>query len=46
MPAFGSVLAAALLGEAFRAYHAAGIALILAGVTLAGAARPLAPRRR
>jgi drug/metabolite transporter (DMT)-like permease len=45
MPAFGSVLAAALLGESFRAFHAAGIALILAGVTLAGAAR-LAPARR
>ncbi len=39
MPAFGSVLAALLLGESFRAFHAAGIALILAGVTLAGAVR-------
>lgn len=45
MPAFGAVLAAVLLGEAFRAFHAAGIALILAGVTLAGAARPVAARR-
>jgi drug/metabolite transporter (DMT)-like permease len=40
MPAFGSVLAALVLGESFRAFHAAGIALILAGVTLAGALRP------
>jgi drug/metabolite transporter (DMT)-like permease len=45
MPAFGSVLAALLLGESFRAFHAAGIALILAGVTLAGAALPRAARR-
>ena len=37
MPAFGSVLAAIVLGESFRAFHAAGVALILAGVTLAGA---------
>jgi drug/metabolite transporter (DMT)-like permease len=39
MPAFGSLLAAAVLGESFRPFHAAGIALILAGVTLAGAVR-------
>ncbi len=45
MPAFGSVLAAALLGESFRPFHAAGIALILAGVTLAGAVRPRAAPR-
>jgi drug/metabolite transporter (DMT)-like permease len=45
MPAFGSILAALALGEAFRAFHAAGIALILAGVTLAGALRPGPPRR-
>lgn len=44
MPAFGSVLAALLLGEAFRAYDAVGIGLILAGVTLAGGAG--APSRR
>jgi drug/metabolite transporter (DMT)-like permease len=45
MPAFGSVLAVVLLGEAFRRFHLAGIALILAGVALAGAS-PLrgAPR--
>ncbi len=40
MPAFGSVLAVTLLGEAFRPFHLAGIALILAGVWLASAARP------
>ena len=33
-----------LLGESFRAFHAAGIALILAGVTLAGALRPARAR--
>ncbi len=37
MPAFGSLLAVALLGESFRLFHLAGIALILAGVSLAGA---------
>ncbi len=36
LPAFGSVLAAALLREAFRPHHLAGIAAILAGVYLAG----------
>src|SRR5512138_803077 len=46
MPACGSVLAAALLGESFRAFHAAGIALILAGVTLAGSSGPAARRTR
>ncbi|MGQ0545572.1 MAG: DMT family transporter [Betaproteobacteria bacterium] len=35
LPAFGTVLAIALLGEAFRAYHAAGIVTIVAGVVLA-----------
>lgn len=39
MPAFGSVLAVALLGETFRPFHLAGIALILGGVWLATAAR-------
>ena len=43
MPAFGSLLAVLLLGESFRGFHAAGIALILAGVTLAGVSPP-APR--
>jgi drug/metabolite transporter (DMT)-like permease len=42
MPAFGSLLAAALLGEAFRLAHLAGLALILGGVFLAGA--PPSPR--
>jgi drug/metabolite transporter (DMT)-like permease len=45
MPAFGSILAALALGESFRAFHPAGIALILAGVTLAGALRPGLARR-
>jgi drug/metabolite transporter (DMT)-like permease len=38
MPAFGSLLAIGALGEQFRPFHAAGIALILAGVWLAGVA--------
>ncbi len=35
VPFFGAALAIGLLGEEPRAYHAVGIALILAGVTLA-----------
>jgi len=35
LPAFGTLLAILLLGESFAAYHAAGIAIILAGVVLA-----------
>jgi len=35
LPAFGTVLAILFLGEAFAAFHAAGIATILAGVLLA-----------
>jgi drug/metabolite transporter (DMT)-like permease len=35
LPVFGSVLAILLLGEAFRAYHAAGAVLIFAGIVLA-----------
>ncbi len=35
LPAFGTLLAILLLGEAFAAYHAAGIATIVAGVALA-----------
>ena len=35
LPAFGTVLAIALLGETFAAYHAAGIATIVAGVVVA-----------
>jgi len=45
LPAFGTLLAIAVLGEAFRGYHAAGFATILAGVLLAtwrpGANAPL-----
>ena len=36
MPAFGSLLAVAALGERLRLFHAAGISLILAGVWRAG----------
>jgi len=35
LPAFGTLLAIVFLGEAFGAYHAAGVAAILAGVMLA-----------
>jgi drug/metabolite transporter (DMT)-like permease len=35
LPAFGTVLAILFLGEAFAGYHAAGIAVILAGVLIA-----------
>ena len=35
LPAFGTVLAILFLGESFAAFHAAGIATILAGVLLA-----------
>ena len=34
MPLFGAFLAAVLLGEPLRAYHFAGVALILAGIAL------------
>ena len=34
LPAFGTILAILFLGEAFHAFHAAGIATILAGVLL------------
>ncbi len=43
MPFFGSALAIVFLGEAFRAYHAGGIALIGAGIALATAGRPPGP---
>ncbi len=42
MPAFGTILAVLLLGEQLHLFHAAGIALIFAGVYLAG--RGGAPR--
>jgi drug/metabolite transporter (DMT)-like permease len=45
MPAFGSLLAIVALDERFRAFHAAGIALVLGGVWLAGAAAPPRPPR-
>ena len=35
LPAFGTILAIAALGETFRGYHAAGFATILTGVVLA-----------
>jgi drug/metabolite transporter (DMT)-like permease len=35
LPVFGTLLAIAFLDESFRAFHAAGIAVILAGVVLA-----------
>lgn len=35
LPAFGTLLAILFLGEAFAGFHAAGIAIILAGVLLA-----------
>lgn len=35
MPVFGSLMAIGLLGEAFRPYHGAGLALVLAGIWLA-----------
>jgi drug/metabolite transporter (DMT)-like permease len=40
LPAFGTLLAIVLLGETFQAFHAAGIAIILAGVLLATLAAP------
>jgi len=36
LPVFAALLAALLLGEAFRPFHAAGIALVLLGVRVAG----------
>jgi drug/metabolite transporter (DMT)-like permease len=35
LPIYGVVIANVTLGESFRAYHAAGLALVLAGVALA-----------
>ncbi len=40
LPAFGTVLAILFLGEAFAGFHAAGIAIILAGVLLATGSAP------
>lgn len=43
LPAFGTVLAILFLGEAFAGYHAAGIAVILAGVLIATRATGVRP---
>lgn len=43
MPLFGALLAAALLGERLHPYHAAGMALILAGLAIGLARRPPTP---
>ncbi len=43
LPAFGTLLAILFLDESFQAFHAAGIATILAGVVIATRAAP-APR--
>lgn len=40
LPVFASLLAAALLGETFRWYHAAGIGLVLLGVRVASRRSP------
>ena len=40
LPAFGTVLAIVFLGETFQAFHATGIAIILAGVLLATLSAP------
>lgn len=40
LPAFGTVLAMIFLGEAFHAFHAAGVATILVGVIVAARASP------
>lgn len=45
MPLFGSLLAAALLGEQIHAYHLAGMALILGGIALSIVAGRLQPPR-
>jgi len=46
LPTFASILAVLLLGEAFRWYHAVGIALVLLGVRVAGGGRPRAAAAR
>ena len=35
VPIFGALLAILILGEAFRAYHAAGLAMVIGGIMLA-----------
>ncbi len=44
-PAFGAVLAVLLLGEAFEGFHAAGLALIAAGIGLSAWTQRRASRR-
>lgn len=39
-PVFAAILAVIFLGEQFRLYHAAGLGLIFAGITLASLKRP------
>lgn len=46
MPVFGSVLAVMLLGEAFRGFHAVGVALIGAGILLASLKPKVSPPTR
>lgn len=46
LPAFGTVLAMIFLGEAFHAFHAVGVATILAGVVVATRASRAADLRR
>ncbi|MEK6246139.1 MAG: DMT family transporter [Pseudomonadota bacterium] len=41
LPAFGTVLAIVFLNESFQAFHAAGIATILAGVVIASRSAPV-----
>jgi drug/metabolite transporter (DMT)-like permease len=40
VPIFGALLAVVILGEAFRAYHLAGLVLVLGGIMLAERFRP------
>jgi len=35
VPIFGALLAVSILGESFRAYHLAGLALVLGGIAMA-----------
>ena len=46
LPAFGTILAILFLGEAFAGFHAAGIAVILAGVLLATGSPPSVASKR
>lgn len=46
LPAFGTILAILFLGESFHAFHAAGVATILAGVLMATLRGGGSPRAR